>query len=200
MKKIITCLTVIMLVAVFAVAANAQVKKSAASKALQMQAASGTGSAAKSGGNCLSPKAVIGMGDYSSFGVGVEYSMPFTPQVDGMFEATYMLPKNSVSAITVAGNAIYNFEKQPGMPGTMYAGGGLLYQMLSGFTGTTPTGLGFQILGGMNFPISESGVCFVQAKYASVSYTISVNTGWGTFSTSASNSGLILEGGYRMYM
>jgi len=199
MKKIITCLTVIMLVAVFAVAANAQVKKSAASKALQMQAASGSGSA-KSGGNVLSPKAVLGMGDYSSFGVGVEYSMPFTPQVDGMFEASYMLPKNSVSAITIAGNAIYNFEKQPGMPGTMYAGGGLLYQMLSGFTGTTPTGMGFQILGGMNFPISESAMCFAQLKYASVSYTISFNTGFGTYSASASNSGMILEGGYRMYM
>lgn len=206
MKKIITCLTVIMLVAVFAVAANAQVKKSAASKALQMQAASGSGSGVKQSGTSIGPKLTLATGDFNGLSIGVEsYFFP-VESVKGLdlgAEANYKFATNGVSWIQIGGIGKYTLPVDS-QAFTPYVGGGLNYNMYSmsmaGFSGSA-SGIGFKIFGGADYPMPGLGLLYGNVGYANQSFSYTVNIGgWGSITTNANGGGLYLEGGMRFFM
>lgn len=149
----------------------------------------------------ISPKAVLYTGSGgSSFAIGCEVSKPIMDNVDIMGEAIYVLPSGGTSNIVLAVNGIYNFDVK-GLPGDLYAGGGLNYNILSG-SGFSSSGLGFQGLAGMDFKVGD-GKAYGQLKYVSYSYSIPgiVVPGIGTIGGgTVTTSGLVVEGGYRFEM
>lgn len=132
----------------------------------------------------ISPKVGFMSGALSSsFSLGTEVSMPIIPTIDGMADIMFT-PGSGYSLIGISGNGIFNFPAIPGMPGNLYAGGGLVYEILN-LNGFGSTGsFGFQALGGMNIPLSVAGTAFVQIKEI-----LSTDFGFG---------GFLLEGGYRL--
>jgi len=141
----------------------------------------------------VSPKASLYTGNGgSSFAIGCEVAKPIMKNVDIMGEVIYVLPNGGVSNIVLSGNGIYKFDKVKGMPGDLYAGGGLSFNMFSG-SGISASGIGFQGLVGMDFPAGD-GTAFAQLKYASANYSYNVPF-FGTISVNA--SGFVVEGGYR---
>ena len=147
----------------------------------------------KSSDLVISPKGSLYTGNGgSSFGIGCEVSKPVMDKIDAMGEVIYVLPNGGVSTIVIGGNGVYKFDKIQGMPGDLYAGGGLSYNIVSG-SGISASGIGFQGLAGMNIPAGD-GTAFAQLKYASSNYSYSIPF-FGTVSVNA--SGFVLEGGYR---
>ncbi len=153
----------------------------------------------------VSPKAHFYTGNGgSSFAVGCEVSKPLMDNVDLMGEVIYIFPNAGVSNIVFSGNGIYRFEKMQGLPGDLYAGGGLNYNLVSG-SGFSASGMGFQGLVGMDFAVGD-GTAFGQLKYVSYTYSVPATTTslYGYTVTvpgfSVSSSGLVIEGGYRFAM
>jgi len=153
----------------------------------------------------VSPKGCLYTGNGgSSFAIGCEVSKPVMDNVDLMGEIIYILPNGGVSNIVFSGNGIYKFEKMQGLPGDLYAGGGLNYNLVSG-NGFSASGMGFQGLVGMDFAVGD-GIAFGQLKYVSYTYSVPATTtsAYGITITipgySVSSSGLVLEGGYRFAM
>ncbi|MFA5104341.1 MAG: hypothetical protein WC527_04125 [Candidatus Margulisiibacteriota bacterium] len=147
----------------------------------------------------VSPKVSLYTGNGgSSFAIGCEVAKPIMERVDLMGEVIYVLPNGGVSNIVLSGNGIYKFDKVQGMPGDIYAGGGLNYNILSG-SGFSASGIGFQGLVGMDIPAGD-GTAFGQLKYVSYSYSVPGVTvpGFGTVGGgTVSASGFVIEGGYR---
>lgn len=205
MKKIITCLTVIMLVAVFAVAANAQVKKSAASKALQMQAASGSGSAASASRFTISPK----LSYVGSLGLGVEFSplMKISDDIDLMGEVNWDFASWSGTSGYIYGGINGVYKLKPVAQGDKslnpYVGGGLIYGFPmgtpnTGWGGSFGGGIGFGIFGGVTTQFDPYTV-YAQIKYATAPITYSwPNVGWIPAGSSSYNAlGMGMEFGAR---
>ncbi|GEM_PF-3969055 len=198
MKKVLSFALVAMLV--LSAASFAQTKKAAPKKVTPKPAAPvavrNTVVRKSSSELTVSPKVSLYTGNGgSSFGIGCEVAKPIMDNVDLMGEAIYVLPNGGVSNIVIAGNGIYRFDKVKGMPGDLYAGGGLSFNMFSG-SGFSASGIGFQGLAGMDFPAGD-GTAFAQLKYASANYSYTVPF-FGTISVNA--SGFVLEGGYRFAM
>ena len=103
------------------------------------------------------------------------------------------------SVMQIGGNGVYTFAPVIGAPGTFYAGGGLVYQMISN---VNVTGIGAQGFGGMDFPIPGAGTAFGQIKYVIANYTTpGITIGGITVpGVSVSSGGFVLEGGYRFYL
>ena len=145
----------------------------------------------------LSPKLQIGTGMGTTFGLGAEFAFPIMPKVDGMAEVIYV-PGSGYTVIALAGNGVYYFDPVPGMPVNFYAGGGVLYDIISISTWAGASGsasaVGFQGFGGCDIPVAGMGVFFAQMKYAFASF--SYNAGFG-ISASANAGGFLMEGGYR---
>ena len=199
MKKVLTFCVIAMLV--LTTASLAAVKKTTKTApapvpvrvANPTPAAYGTtGHVAQSGGMVVSPKLGLGTGGLNSFFLGCEVAYPVMPSVDVMGELEYYMVSGG-SIIQVAGNGVYHFAPVAGMPGNFYAGGGLLYQTISGVNASA---IGFQGFGGMDYALQGGGTVFGQIKYAIANYTVS----FGGFSVSTSSGGLVLEGGYRFYL
>ena len=188
MKKIISFALVAALVlssASFAASKKAAPKKAAPAKKVAVSQ--------RSGDMVVSPKiSLYPGGNGSSISIGCEVSKPITDRVDFMGEVVYALPNGGLSDIVLGANAIYKLDKIKGLPGDLYAGGGLNYNILSG-SGSSASGMGFQGLVGINIPAGD-GIAFGQLKYVSYSYSVNVPF-FGTVSTSV--SGVVIEGGYR---
>ncbi|MFA6170819.1 MAG: hypothetical protein WCW67_06380 [Candidatus Margulisiibacteriota bacterium] len=203
MKKIISVITVLMLTAIFAVTADAQVKKTTpAAKALQAQAASGT--TVKKSGMSISPKITFMSGDFSGLSIGVEsYFFP-VESVKGLelgAEGNYKLSSNNVGWIQIGGIGRFAIpmESQTFSP---YVGGGLnynFYQLNVSGAGSA-SGIGFKIFGGADFPVAGVGLLYGNVGYANNSFNYSVTIGGFPFSVSANGGGLYLEGGMRIPM
>lgn len=198
MKKVLSFALVAVLV--LSTASFAQAKKTAkkAAPAVAKKAAV----AKRSSDLTVSPKGSLYTGNGgSSFAIGCEVAKPIMDNVDLMGEVVYVLPNGGVSNIVISGNGIYRFEKIKGMPGDLYAGGGLSYNLLSG-SGFSASGIGFQGLAGIDIPAGD-GTAFGQLKYVSYSYSVPgvVVPGFGTVGGgTVSASGFVLEGGYRFVM
>lgn len=150
----------------------------------------------------ISPKGSLYTGNGgSSFAIGCEVQKPIMDKVDIMGEVQYVLPNGGVSNIVLSGNGIYKFDKMEGMPGDLYAGGGLNYNIVSG-SGFSASGIGFQGLVGMDIPAGD-GIAFGQLKYVSYTYSVpATTTSIGGFTVtvpgfSVSSNGFVVEGGYR---
>jgi len=145
----------------------------------------------------LSPKLQLASGMGTTFGLGAEFAFPIMPKVDGMAEVIYV-PGSGYTLIALGGNGVYYFDPVPGMPVNFYAGGGILYDIISISTWAGASGsasaIGFQGFGGCDIPVAGMGVFFAQMKYAFASF--SYNAGFG-ISASANAGGFIMEGGYR---
>jgi hypothetical protein len=145
----------------------------------------------------LSPKIQVGTGMGTTFGLGAEFAFPIMPKVDGMAEVIYV-PGSGYTVIALAGNGVYYFDPVPGMPVNFYAGGGVLYDIISISTWAGASGsasaIGFQGFGGCDIPVAGMGVFFAQMKYAFASF--SYNAGFG-ISATANAGGFLMEGGYR---
>ncbi len=194
MKKAVS----VMLVALLALstASFAQTKKAAPKKVTPKPAAKVV--AKKSASELtISPKGSLYTGNGgSSFAIGCEVAKPIMKNVDLMGEVVYVLPNGGVSNIVLSGNGIYKFDKVEGMPGDLYAGGGLSYNIISG-SGISASGIGFQGLAGMDIPAGD-GTAFAQLKYVSSNYSYSVTIPFfGTTTVNVNNSGFVFEGGYR---
>jgi len=145
----------------------------------------------------LSPKIQVGTGMGTTFGLGAEFAFPIMPKVDGMAEVVYV-PGSGYTLIALAGNGIYYFDPVPGMPVNFYAGGGVLYDIISISTWAGASGsasaIGFQGFGGCDIPVTGMGVFFAQMKYAFASFTYNIAPG---VSASGNAGGFLMEGGYR---
>ena len=149
----------------------------------------------------ISPKAGLMGGVGSSFGLGCEFAMPIIPSVDGMGEL-FFIPGNGWSIIGLGANGIYKFPAVSGMPVNFYAGGGLMYDMINisswAVSGGSASAFGFQVLGGMDYPIPGAGTAFGQMKFGIASFSFATIPGLPSQSYNA--SGFSLEGGYRLYI
>lgn len=145
----------------------------------------------------LSPKIQLASGMGTTFGLGAEFAFPIMPKVDGMAEVIYV-PGSGYTLIALGGNGVYYFDPVPGMPVNFFAGGGVLYDIISISTWAGANGsasaIGFQGFGGCDIPVAGMGVFFAQMKYAFASF--SYNAGFG-ISATANAGGFIMEGGYR---
>lgn len=196
MKKAVSFALVAMLV--LSAASFAQAKKAPAKKAAPAAAKKAVVNKSSSE-LTVSPKGSLYTGNGgSSFAIGCEVAKPIMKNVDLMGEVIYVLPNGGVSNIVISGNGIYKFDKVKGMPGDLYAGGGLNYNILSG-SGFSASGIGFQGLVGMDIPAGD-GTAFGQLKYVSYSYSVPGVTipGFGVVGGgTVSASGFVFEGGYR---
>lgn len=206
MKKILVLsLALIMACASVSLAAKKPPKKTTpvkpAKPAYSQPAATSTPAAAqpiKGSGLVISPKLAFGTSGLSAIALGCEVAMPIMSQVSAMGEIEYYAVSGG-SVMQVAGNGVYTFAPVTGAPGTFYAGGGVVYQMISG---ANVSGIGAQGFGGMDFPIPGAGTAFGQIKYVIANYTTpSVTIGGFTVpGVSVSSGGFVLEGGYRFYL
>jgi len=194
MKKVISfALVAALMLSSASFAAPKKAKKAAPATAKKMTVAKSSSELT------VSPKASLYTGNGgSSFAIGCEVAKPIMKNVDIMGEVIYVLPNGGVSNIVLSGNGIYKFDKVKGMPGDLYAGGGLNYNILSG-SGFSASGIGFQGLVGIDIPAGD-GTAFGQLKYVSYSYSVPGVTipGIGTVGGgTVSASGFVIEGGYR---